>query len=108
AGARLPVPGRAGPGGTAGAGRENQRGRRHAAQHHRVGRDADRDAARPRLVTTVDNTVDIAVPGLGLVTAAGGGVEASWRGVCAGASTAATDPELAGLPVDFSCRVPGF
>jgi 3-oxoacyl-[acyl-carrier-protein] synthase II len=56
----------------------------------------------------VDNTVDIAVTGLGLVTAAGVGVEASWRGVCAGASTAATDPELAGLPVDFSCRVPGF
>jgi 3-oxoacyl-[acyl-carrier-protein] synthase II len=51
---------------------------------------------------------DVAVTGLGLVTAAGVGVEASWRGVCTGESAGASDPELAGLPVDFSCRVPGF
>jgi 3-oxoacyl-[acyl-carrier-protein] synthase II len=51
---------------------------------------------------------DVAVTGLGLVTAAGVGIDASWRRVCAGVSTAATDPELAGLPVDFACRVPGF
>jgi 3-oxoacyl-[acyl-carrier-protein] synthase II len=52
--------------------------------------------------------LDLAVTGLGLVTAAGIGVEASWQGVCAGVSTGASDPELSGLRVDFSCRVPGF
>jgi len=51
---------------------------------------------------------DAAVTGVGLVTAAGVGTEPSWRGVCAAVSAGATDPELAGLPVDFSCRVPGF
>lgn len=50
----------------------------------------------------------IAVTGLGLVTAAGIGVEASWRGVCRGESAAARDPRLAGLPVDISCTVPDF
>jgi beta-ketoacyl-acyl-carrier-protein synthase II len=50
----------------------------------------------------------IAVTGLGLVTAAGIGVEASWRGVCSGVSTAKRDPALAGLPVDISCTVPDF
>ncbi|GHF69338.1 3-oxoacyl-[acyl-carrier-protein] synthase 2 [Streptomyces mashuensis] len=49
----------------------------------------------------------IAVTGLGLVTAAGEGVEATWQAVCAGRGTATRDPALAGLPVDFSCRVPG-
>jgi 3-oxoacyl-[acyl-carrier-protein] synthase II len=50
----------------------------------------------------------VAVTGLGLVTPAGIGVEASWERVVSGRPTAAADPELAGLPVDFSCRVPGF
>lgn len=50
----------------------------------------------------------IVVTGLGLVTAAGIGVEESWRGVNAGVSVAARDPSLAGLPVDISCTVPGF
>ncbi|HSV64715.1 MAG TPA: beta-ketoacyl-[acyl-carrier-protein] synthase family protein [Mycobacteriales bacterium] len=50
----------------------------------------------------------IAVTGLGLVTAAGIGVEASWRGVCSGTSPAAKNPTLAGLPVDISCTVPDF
>jgi len=50
----------------------------------------------------------VAVTGLGLVTAAGIGVEASWQGVCAGRSAARRDPVLAGLPVDISCTVPGF
>lgn len=50
----------------------------------------------------------VAVTGLGLVTPAGIGVEASWAGVLAGVSAAATDPDLAGIPVTFSCRVPGF
>ncbi|MDP8969953.1 MAG: 3-oxoacyl-ACP synthase, partial [Actinomycetota bacterium] len=51
---------------------------------------------------------DVAVTGLGLVTPAGIGVEASWAGVLAGVSAAATDPQLADIPVTFSCRVPGF
>lgn len=50
----------------------------------------------------------VAVTGIGLVTAAGIGVEDTWRGVCAGASAAARNPALAGLPVDISCTVPGF
>ena len=50
----------------------------------------------------------IAVTGLGLVTSAGTGARAGWEGVCAGRSTARPDSELAGLPVPFSCRVPGF
>lgn len=49
-----------------------------------------------------------AVTGLGLVTAAGIGVEANWRAVCSGVSTARRNPALAGLPVDISCTVPGF
>ncbi|MDT0448026.1 beta-ketoacyl synthase N-terminal-like domain-containing protein [Streptomyces hesseae] len=36
------------------------------------------------------------------------GVPATWQGLLSGVSTAATDPDLAGLPTDFSCRVPGF
>ncbi|MFR0356214.1 beta-ketoacyl-[acyl-carrier-protein] synthase family protein [Streptomyces sediminimaris] len=49
-----------------------------------------------------------AVTGIGLVTAAGIGADATWRGVCAGRSAAARNPLLAGLPVDISCTVPGF
>ncbi|MFC5722363.1 beta-ketoacyl-[acyl-carrier-protein] synthase family protein [Streptomyces gamaensis] len=51
---------------------------------------------------------DVVVTGLGLVTPAGVGVPATWEGLLSGDPTAATDPELAGLPTDFSCRVPGF
>lgn len=50
----------------------------------------------------------MAVTGLGLVTPAGLGTQASWDGVCAGVSAAATDPALDGVSVDISCRVPGF
>ncbi|MBP2477869.1 3-oxoacyl-[acyl-carrier-protein] synthase II [Crossiella equi] len=50
----------------------------------------------------------LAVTGLGLVTTAGIGVEASWEGVLRGESTATPDPGLAGMATDFSCRVPGF
>ncbi|MBP0458782.1 beta-ketoacyl-[acyl-carrier-protein] synthase family protein [Streptomyces bomunensis] len=46
--------------------------------------------------------------GLGLVTAAGADAAAAWATVMTGRSTATRDPELAGLAVDFSCRVPGF
>ncbi|MFH8485197.1 beta-ketoacyl-[acyl-carrier-protein] synthase family protein [Streptomyces longisporoflavus] len=51
---------------------------------------------------------EIAVTGLGLVTPAGHTVEANWTALCRGRSLAATDPDLAGLPVDFSCRVTDF
>ncbi|WP_406170861.1 beta-ketoacyl-[acyl-carrier-protein] synthase family protein [Streptomyces sp. NBC_00996] len=51
---------------------------------------------------------EIAVTGLGLVTPAGHTVEANWAALCRGRSLAATDPGLAGLPVDFSCRVTDF
>ncbi|MBP2055146.1 3-oxoacyl-[acyl-carrier-protein] synthase II [Streptomyces griseochromogenes] len=52
---------------------------------------------------------DVAVTGVGLVTPGGVGVWPSWELILRGESTAASaDPELAGLPVDFSCRVPGF
>ena len=49
-----------------------------------------------------------AVTGLGLVTPVGIGVESSWRRVLAGEAAGSHDPLLAGLPVDFSCRVAGF
>ncbi|MBT2383309.1 beta-ketoacyl synthase [Streptomyces sp. ISL-11] len=51
---------------------------------------------------------DVAVTGLGLLTPAGVGVAATWERVCAGLPTAAPDPELADVPVPFSCRVPAF
>jgi 3-oxoacyl-[acyl-carrier-protein] synthase II len=51
---------------------------------------------------------DVAVTGLGLVTPAGIGVPDSWARTRDGIPAAAPDPALAGLPVDFSCRVPGF
>ncbi|MEJ2853183.1 MULTISPECIES: beta-ketoacyl-[acyl-carrier-protein] synthase family protein [unclassified Saccharothrix] len=51
---------------------------------------------------------ETAVTGVGLVTPAGTGVAASWAGVLAGTSTATRDPDLAGIPVDFTCRVPDF
>jgi beta-ketoacyl-acyl-carrier-protein synthase II len=51
---------------------------------------------------------EVAITGLGLVTAAGIGVEESWDRVRSGVPTATPDPALAGLPVDFSCRIPEF
>ncbi|MFI0909771.1 beta-ketoacyl-[acyl-carrier-protein] synthase family protein [Streptomyces abikoensis] len=51
---------------------------------------------------------EVAVTGIGMVTPAGIGREATWDGLCAGVGLGAHDDELAGLPVDFSCRVPGF
>ncbi|MFI0915321.1 beta-ketoacyl-[acyl-carrier-protein] synthase family protein [Streptomyces abikoensis] len=50
----------------------------------------------------------VAVSGIGLVTPAGVGAEATWRGVRDGVPTASTDPVLAGLAVDFCCRIEGF
>ncbi|PBC86877.1 3-oxoacyl-[acyl-carrier-protein] synthase II [Streptomyces sp. 2224.1] len=51
---------------------------------------------------------EVAVTGLGVITPAGIGARATWDGLLTGRSTAARDPELAGLPVDISCRVPDF
>ncbi|WP_128377034.1 beta-ketoacyl-[acyl-carrier-protein] synthase family protein [Streptomyces cavernae] len=51
---------------------------------------------------------DIAVTGIGLVTPAGIGTQATWRGLLEGASTATVDPELTKLDVDFTCRVAAF
>ncbi|MFJ3943122.1 beta-ketoacyl-[acyl-carrier-protein] synthase family protein [Streptomyces griseoaurantiacus] len=55
---------------------------------------------------TADATPPVAVTGLGLLTPVGDGVDATWDGVRRGLGTASHDPVLAGLPVDFSCRVP--
>ncbi|MEU8996259.1 beta-ketoacyl-[acyl-carrier-protein] synthase family protein [Streptomyces caniferus] len=51
---------------------------------------------------------EVAVTGLGVISPAGIGARATWDGLLTGRSTAARDPELAGLPVDISCRVPDF
>lgn len=48
---------------------------------------------------------DVAVTGLGAVTPAGHGPGHFWDGLTAARPTAAPDPLLAGLPVDFSCPV---
>ncbi|MER7822415.1 beta-ketoacyl-[acyl-carrier-protein] synthase family protein [Streptomyces sp. NPDC096097] len=49
---------------------------------------------------------EVAVTGLGLVTAAGCDRDSTWSAVLSGRSTAAPDAALAGLPVSLSCRVP--
>ncbi|MCC3766358.1 beta-ketoacyl synthase [Streptomyces sp. UNOC14_S4] len=51
---------------------------------------------------------DIAVTGLGLLTAAGADAGSTWQGVCSGVPTAALDPRLGDVPVPLSCRVPDF
>ncbi|MEV0579434.1 MULTISPECIES: beta-ketoacyl-[acyl-carrier-protein] synthase family protein [unclassified Streptomyces] len=48
----------------------------------------------------------VAVTGLGMITPAGVGREATWQGVLRGESTAARDSQLKELPTDFSCRIP--
>ncbi|MEV6962702.1 beta-ketoacyl-[acyl-carrier-protein] synthase family protein [Streptomyces sp. NPDC051207] len=52
--------------------------------------------------------MDAAITGLGLLTPAGLGVEATWQGLCAGRPTARRHAVLDGLPVDFCCRLPDF
>ena len=51
---------------------------------------------------------DVHITGLGLATPAGLGVAASWEGVLSGVSAAASDPNLADIQVNISCKVPGF
>lgn len=48
------------------------------------------------------------ITGLGLATPAGLGVDNSWAGVLSGNSAAADDPNLAGVEVHISCKVPDF
>ncbi|WP_406217061.1 beta-ketoacyl-[acyl-carrier-protein] synthase family protein [Streptomyces canus] len=57
---------------------------------------------------TAGRRPDVVVTGLGAVSAAGVGVPENWDRVCAGVSTAAPDPGLPDLPVNITCRVPGF
>lgn len=56
----------------------------------------------------MDACRDVAVTGLGVISPAGTDAATTWDGLLAGRSTATRDPGLAGLPVDFSCRVPDF
>jgi 3-oxoacyl-[acyl-carrier-protein] synthase II len=49
-----------------------------------------------------------AITGIGMVTPAGLTTDETWNSVLEGRSTAAPDPALAGLPVDFSCRAAEF
>jgi 3-oxoacyl-[acyl-carrier-protein] synthase II len=51
---------------------------------------------------------EIAVTGVGAVSPAGIGVDVLWQALNTGISLSASDQDLAGLPVDFCCRVPGF
>ncbi|MDX3763695.1 beta-ketoacyl-[acyl-carrier-protein] synthase family protein [Streptomyces sp. AK02-04a] len=46
--------------------------------------------------------------GIGMVSSAGIGADATWKSVLAGQPTARTNPDLAGLAVDFACQVPDF
>jgi 3-oxoacyl-(acyl-carrier-protein) synthase len=52
--------------------------------------------------------IQVAVTGLGMVTAAGLGGDAAWKAVCGCGPLARTVPELAGLTVDIACTVPDF
>jgi 3-oxoacyl-[acyl-carrier-protein] synthase II len=54
------------------------------------------------------NHGEAAITGVGSVSPAGAGTGKLWDALIAGKSLATTDDALAGLPVDFSCRVPGF
>jgi beta-ketoacyl-acyl-carrier-protein synthase II len=53
---------------------------------------------------------EIVITGMGAITPAGRGVDATWRGVLSGRSTARPDARLAaaGAPVAVSCRAPEF
>ncbi len=52
-------------------------------------------------------SMPVAVTGMGMLTPAGVGVTDSWAGVLSAAATGQHDPELAGLPIDISCRAAG-
>ncbi|HBF79878.1 MAG TPA: 3-oxoacyl-ACP synthase [Streptomyces sp.] len=48
---------------------------------------------------------EAAVTGIGLLTPGGVTADATWTALCRGRGLARTDPALAGLPVDISCRI---
>lgn len=65
--------------------------------------------SRPPTTAPAQAPFDAAITGVGMVTAAGVGVEKSWERIRAGAGTAAGEvPALAGIPADFACAVPDF
>lgn len=47
----------------------------------------------------------VAVTGLGMITPAGNDTESTWKGVCAGVSSAHPVPELQGCAIDVACTV---
>lgn len=51
---------------------------------------------------------EVAVTGVGLITPAGIGADATWRGLLTGRPATAEDRRLTGLPVARSCAIPGF
>ncbi|MGW0481287.1 beta-ketoacyl-[acyl-carrier-protein] synthase family protein [Nonomuraea sp. NPDC003214] len=51
---------------------------------------------------------DVAITGIGMLTPAGLGTAATWKGLCDGRPTARPHPALTGLAVDFACWIPGF
>ncbi|NEB77621.1 beta-ketoacyl-[acyl-carrier-protein] synthase family protein [Streptomyces sp. SID14478] len=53
-------------------------------------------------------TRDVAVTGVGLITAPGSGADEFWDGLCAARPRVTEDPMLAGLPVSHSCRSSTF
>ena len=64
----------------------------------------------PAGTAAVRRPTDVVITGMGAITPAGRGVEATWQGVLAGRSMATRDERLAaaGAPVSISCRAPGF
>ncbi|MGW8374809.1 beta-ketoacyl-[acyl-carrier-protein] synthase family protein [Streptomyces sp. ODS28] len=61
--------------------------------------------AAPEPPVPAPAVAELAVTGLGLVTAAGQDGRSTWEGVNAGCGLAARDPLLQGLDTDFSCAV---
>jgi 3-oxoacyl-[acyl-carrier-protein] synthase II len=57
----------------------------------------------------VTGVFDVAVTGIGMITAGGVGAAATWERVCDAEHTAASQvPRLAGMPVSFGCVVTDF
>lgn len=54
------------------------------------------------------STHEVAITGLGLLTAAGADAGTTWQGVSDGVPTAGIDPSLGDVPVPLTCRVPDF
>lgn len=66
-------------------------------------------SARPPAAATHSPAApDVVVTGLGVVSAAGIGAEATWKSVVSGQPTARISPTLRGLPTDLACELDGF